>query len=111
MHDRVSLKAMPHPLGGAPCRRYYLGVKDYERLAIPQSERPYPHVLVVMRVAAIAMDWMIARGPLTILRASAWWLDLTDAPPATHLTGEPVYLPHAQVFDLAALDSLMREPR
>lgn len=104
------LRAMPNPATAVPCHRFYLHVSDYNRLSIPQSGRTYPHVLVVVRVPPAPSDWMRCHGPLTVLRAKAWWLDLTGAPPPSRTTNEPVYLPRAQIFDVSALDALMQEP-
>jgi hypothetical protein len=107
----AQLTAMNDPLSGVACWRYYLAVSDYTRLAIAADQRPYPHVLVVVRVPPLPADWMRCQGHLTVLRAKAWWLDLTDAPDPKNLKNEAVYLPQNQVFDVAALDGLMREPQ
>lgn len=106
-----SLASMADPVGDAPSLRYYLARSDYDRLAISQDLRPYPHVLVVLEVPPDPADWMLRRGSLTLLRARAWWLDLTDAPAATHPVRQPVFIPRTQAFDLTALDYLMREPQ
>jgi len=94
-----SLRSMPRPTDGGPSLRYYLAVKDYDRLAIPASERPYPP-RARGRKSPSGSDALDppSRAPSSILRAKAWWLDLTDAPPATHPVNEPVYLPVAQVL-------------
>lgn len=103
------LTRMASPIDGIDSWRFYLEAKDYKRLAIAEAERPYPHVLVVVRVPVAVNEWMCCQGMLTVLRARAWWLDLTDFP-ASASSKPPVYLPHAQVFDAAAVLSLMKEP-
>nr|WP_246386334.1 DUF4365 domain-containing protein [Armatimonas rosea] len=84
---------------------YSLDIDTYQRL---RSNRTlHPRILVVVTVPRDQGAWVSQTEDELIMRHCAYWKSLEGEPASTNTTAQTVYLPRAQIFDVASLSYLM----
>jgi hypothetical protein len=84
---------------------YPLKSKNYEDLR--HSDYQVPRILVVVFVPEQVKDWTSQTEQEFTMRYCAYWASLRGLPPSSNESSTTVYLPRAQLFDVAGLETLM----
>jgi hypothetical protein len=84
---------------------YRLKSKNYEDLR--HSDYQVPRILVVVFVPEQAKDWTSHTEQEFTMRYCAYWAPLRGLPPSSNESSTTVYLPRAQLFDVACIEALM----
>lgn len=104
---KVQLKAtIKKPAEVGNCLSYRLeGIKRYDSL---RTEAVFtPRILVVLFLPAESEKWLTHTDEALSLHRCAYWVSLRGAPPSDNRSGQTVYIPKCQRFDVASLTSLM----
>ena len=83
------------------------GISQYN--ALRDLNVSTPRILVVLFLPDDNGDWLNHTEDSLLLRRCAYWVSLRGAPSSTNETAQTVYLPKAQTFDVAGLESLVVE--
>lgn len=83
-----------------------LPVKNYNDLRDARSTAP--HYLVVLVLDPSELEWLVADEAALLIRRCAYWMDLRGFPPTTNETKINVDIPRSQLFDVAALQQMMK---
>jgi Domain of unknown function (DUF4365) len=86
--------------------RYPLRKKNYDELIT--SNVIVPRLLVLVIVPDNLADWVSLSPTELLLRRCAYWLSLVGQPASTNLQSVSVSVPRSNVFDVAALQELVR---
>ena len=81
------------------------GISQYDDLR--SDAISIPRVLVVLFLPATHAEWVTHTENALSLHKCAYWVSLRGAVQSTNETGQTVYLPKSQRFDVAGLMSLM----
>ncbi len=84
---------------------YLLKRKNYDELRI--TDILVPRILIVVHVPASEEEWLRQTEDELTMRRCGYWASLCDEPETTNPTKVTVYLPRANVFDVAGLRGLM----
>lgn len=88
--------------------RFPLNLRNYDLLRIPTQT---PRLLVVLDLPQDQNLWMTITEQELILRHRAYWRNLKGAEETTNTTSVTVDIPKENVFDVAALQTLMEQSR
>lgn len=83
-----------------------LPVKNYDDLRNIRSTAP--HYLVVLVLHSQEPEWLVNCEQGLLIKHCAYWLDLRGKPSTINTGTINVKLPRTQVFDVAALQDMMR---
>jgi len=84
---------------------YPLRRKNYDELRI--TDLLVPRLLVVVHVPDSETEWLRHSEDELAMRRCGYWASLWGEPDTTNSTKVTVYLPRANVFDVAGLSGLM----
>ncbi len=104
---KVQLKATTHsPTIVKETFSYFLsGVSQYDDLRLEAVATP--RILVVLFLPSTHASWITHTDDALSLHRSAYWVSLRGAKPSTNNTGQTIYIPKSQRFDVPGLSSLM----
>jgi hypothetical protein len=84
---------------------YDLPRKNYDNLR--QTLTQAPKILVVLDLHKDDLHWLACRPTSSVLKRSAYWVDLTGLPPVTNETTVRIKIPPANVLTPAVIVDLM----
>lgn len=87
---------------------FSLKVKNYNDL---REATQTPRILVVVRLPRDPEQWLSVLPAEMILRHSAYWVSLRDAPETDVEHAKTVYIPTGNRFDIESLKALMDQSR
>lgn len=87
---------------------FSLKLKNYDDL---RESTQVPRILVVVRLPKDSDQWLSVSADELVLRHSAYWLSLRDAPDAEVEHKKTVYIPAKNRFDIDGLKALMELSR
>lgn len=103
----IQLKAtinQPAPINGK--YSYFLkGVDRYNKLKLESVATP--RILVVLFLPRVDTDWLLQTEDQLIIKNCAWWVSLKGAAATDNGSGQTVYLPSDQVFNVNGLRGIM----
>lgn len=85
-----------------------LPVKNYNDLRVPTQS---PRILVVLALPGNDDEWLTHRIDKLIMKRCAYWKSLFGMPETNNIRTVSVNVDAAQIFDVAALVSLMQKSR
>lgn len=86
---------------------FALPVKNYNDLRTLESTAL--HFLVVLVLEPGDVDWLVADENALLIKRCAYWLDLRGAPATQNESSVTVAIPREQIFDVAALRTMMQK--
>jgi hypothetical protein len=104
-HLELQLKCTETDDGADEKLSHVLKIKNYDDLR--DMNVHVPRILVVVCVPADVSNWIHETSEAMVMRRCAYWASLKGAPAAPGET-RTVHLPRQQLFNVAALESMMQ---
>lgn len=104
----LQLKASIRLAGDADAFSYPLKMKNYNDLRV---ETQTPRLLVVLDLPPKQNTWLKVSIKQLVMKRAAYWLSLRNLPESTNKKSVSVLIPRANVFDVAALTTLLEKSR
>jgi hypothetical protein len=102
----LQLKCKSAPPVDGETFSHLIKLKNYDDL----RDQPLlvPRILVIVLIPDLVDDWLHHDEAQLVLRRCAYWTSLRGFPPSENLSGQTIKIPRRQMFNVQALQSLMK---
>ncbi|MBS0966987.1 DUF4365 domain-containing protein [Acetobacter okinawensis] len=87
---------------------FFCPKKNYDKLNIATQT---PRILLIMKLPKRRQGWIDVSSEYLLIRHSVYWISLRNHQQTTNSTGQTIYIPRANKFDVKALQDLMEQSR